>query len=102
MPLPGLVVQAVGKWCRVVVSVHVGGCQNCGPFFGTLHIGCRIIIRTQKSTIILTTTHVIYGLGLGLWNLTSSMPSGTLLPFLLRAGLKTTSCNGSPSDALNT
>ena len=36
----------------------MGGCQNYGPFLGTLNIRCRIIIGTQKGTIILTTTHV--------------------------------------------
>ena len=34
------------------------GCQNCGPFLGTLNIRCRIIIGIQKGTIILTTTHL--------------------------------------------
>ena len=32
--------------------------QNDAPFLGTLNIRCRIIIRTQKGTLILTTTHV--------------------------------------------
>ena len=33
--------------------------KNYAPFLGTLNIWCRIIlIRTQKGTIILTTTHV--------------------------------------------
>ena len=32
--------------------------QNDGPFLGTLNIRCRIIIGTQKGTIILTTTHM--------------------------------------------
>ena len=36
----------------------MGGCQNYGPFFGTLNIRGRIIIRTQKGTIILTTNHI--------------------------------------------
>ena len=36
----------------------LGGCQNYGPFLGTLNIRCRIIIGTQKGTIILTTTHL--------------------------------------------
>ena len=36
----------------------MGGCQNYGPFLGTLNIRGRIIIRTQKGTIILTTTHM--------------------------------------------
>ena len=34
------------------------GCQNYGPFLGTLNIRGRIIIETQKGTIILTTTHM--------------------------------------------
>ena len=35
-----------------------GGCQNQGPFLGTLNNRCRIITGTQiqKRTIILTTT----------------------------------------------
>ena len=36
----------------------MGGSQNYGPLLGTLNIKCRIIIGTQKGTIILTTTHV--------------------------------------------
>ena len=36
----------------------MGGCQNYGPFLGTLNIRCRIIIGTQKGAIILTTTHI--------------------------------------------
>ena len=36
----------------------MGSCQNSGPFLGTLNIGCGITIRTQKGTIILTTTHI--------------------------------------------
>ena len=37
---------------------HMGGCQNHGPFLGTLHIRCRIIIGIQRGTVILTTTHI--------------------------------------------
>ena len=40
------------------MNPHMGGCQNYGPFLGTLNIRCRIIIRTQKGTLILTTTHI--------------------------------------------
>ena len=36
----------------------MAGCQNYGLFLGTLNIRCRIIIGTQKGTIILTTTHM--------------------------------------------
>ena len=38
---------------------HMGGCQNYGDFLGTLNIRGRIIIGTQKGTIILTTTHIV-------------------------------------------
>ena len=37
---------------------YMGGCQNYGPFLGTLNIRCRTIMGTQKGTIILTTTHI--------------------------------------------
>ena len=40
--------------------VYMGGCQNWGPFLGTLNHRCRIIIGTQKRTIILTTTQYKY------------------------------------------
>ena len=41
---------------------YMGSCQNHGPFLGTLNSRCRIILRTQKGTIILTTTHMLpYG-----------------------------------------
>ena len=36
----------------------MGGCQNYGPYLGTLNIRCRIIIGTQRGTIILTSTHM--------------------------------------------
>ena len=43
----------------------MGGCQNYGPFLGTLNNRCRIIIRTQKGTLILTTTHIVtYGMSI--------------------------------------
>ena len=35
----------------------MGGCQNYRPFLGTQNIRCRIILGTQKGTIILTATH---------------------------------------------
>ena len=41
----------------------MGGCQNYGPFLGTLKIGCRIIIGIEKGTIILTTTSMPNSLG---------------------------------------
>ena len=36
----------------------MGGCQNYGPFLGTLNIRGRTILGTQNGTIILTTTHI--------------------------------------------
>ena len=36
----------------------MGGCQDYGPFLGTLNIRCRIMMGTQKGTIILTTTRI--------------------------------------------
>ena len=36
----------------------MGGCQNYGPFLGTLNIRCRIIVGIQEGTRILTTTHM--------------------------------------------
>ena len=39
--------------------LYMGSCQNYGPFLGTLNIRCRIIIRTQKGSLILTTTHML-------------------------------------------
>ena len=39
----------------------MGGCENDGPFLGTLNIRCRIIIGIQKGTIILTTIHIVSG-----------------------------------------
>ena len=37
-------------------AFYMGGCQNHGPFSGTLNTRCRIIKGIQKGTIILTTT----------------------------------------------
>ena len=42
-----------------VLSIYMGSFKNYGPFLATLNIRCRIIIRTQKGTIILTTTHIV-------------------------------------------
>ena len=45
-----------------VGGFYMGSCQNYGPFLGTLNNRCRIIIGTQKGTLILTTTHMFSGL----------------------------------------
>ena len=44
--------------CVLTHATHVSGCQNHGPLLGPLATRCRIMVRTQKGTIILTTTHV--------------------------------------------
>ena len=43
---------------HVIAVPDMGGCQNYGPFLGTLNIRCRIIIGSQKGTIILITTYI--------------------------------------------
>ena len=59
--------RARGLMLRVVglrgSRVHVGSCQNYGPFLGTLNSRCRIILGTQTGTLILTATHVFRGSG---------------------------------------
>ena len=42
----------------IIYLIYIGGCQNYGPFLGTLNIRCRIIIGIQKGNIILTTTNM--------------------------------------------
>ena len=37
----------------------MAGCQNYGPFLGTLNIRGRIIIRTQEGAVNVTTTHIL-------------------------------------------
>ena len=44
----------------ILYHSYMGGCQNYGPFSGTLNIRCRIRIGIQKGTLILTTTHITY------------------------------------------
>ena len=54
----------------------MGSCQNFGPFLGTLNNRCRIIIGTQKGTIILTTTDMPLehdSCKIGLWILMSGL-----------------------------
>ena len=34
----------------IYLCIHLGGCQNYGPFLGTLNIRCCIIIGNQKGT----------------------------------------------------
>ena len=44
--------------CYHFIIIHLGGCQNDGPCWGPLNTRCRILLRTQRGTITLTTTHV--------------------------------------------
>ena len=44
------------KQAHIYIYIYMGGCQNYGPFWGTLNIRCRSIIGTQKGTTILTST----------------------------------------------
>ena len=54
--------RGLASGCRSwSLGYYMGGCQNDGPFLGTPKIRCRMIIGTQKGTIILTTTHIITG-----------------------------------------
>ena len=49
-----------GRLQSPYVLKNMGGCQNYGPFLGTLNNRCRILIGTQKGTIILTTTQKLH------------------------------------------
>ena len=46
------------KKMETTIVGYKGGCQNYGPFLGTLNIRCRVIIGIPKGTIMLTTTHL--------------------------------------------
>ena len=57
------------------IYMYMGGCQNYyGPFLGPLNTRCRITFRTQKGTIVLTTTQIYIYIYLSL--------SLSLCPFL--------------------
>ena len=45
------------KKMETAIMGYMAGCQNYGPFLGTLNVRCRVIIAIQKR-IILTTTHI--------------------------------------------
>ena len=38
-------------------AFYMGACGNSGPFLGPQNTRSRIILRTRKGTIVLTTTH---------------------------------------------
>ena len=50
--------QLSGLYCNSIIIVY-GWLSKLGvPFLGTLNIRCRIMLRTQKGTVILITTHI--------------------------------------------
>ena len=53
------------KTTALLKGDYMEGCQNYGPFLGTLNIRGRIIIGTQQGTIILTTNHMGFHVSLG-------------------------------------
>ena len=60
LKLPGLSMQPRTHTVHAYISGSKWAisCQNEGPFLGTLNHRCRIVIGTQKGTIIFTTTQV--------------------------------------------
>ena len=80
-------IQVASKQSQALEELHscsfqVGGYQNYGPFLGTLNIRCRIIIGTQKGTIILTTTQVhVPGNFVGSSRFEEKMPRPARNPF---------------------
>ena len=42
------VVSQMAERCKYVALLNMGGCQNCGPFLGTLNIRCRSMIGIHK------------------------------------------------------
>ena len=47
----------------------MSGCQSYRPLLGPLDTRCPIILRTQKGTLILTTTHIVKNMVLDHGNL---------------------------------
>ena len=48
MALPPIISTSKGVCAFIYIYTYMGGCQNSGPFLGTLNIRCRIIIGIQK------------------------------------------------------
>ena len=42
----------------IQIQIRNMGGQNCGPLLGPLNTRCRVLPRTQKGTIIVTTIHI--------------------------------------------
>ena len=66
------------KNMETTIKGYMGGCENYGPFLGTLNIRCRIIIGIQIGAIKLTATHIsryrkCTGLGLRVYRLYVTM-----------------------------
>ena len=52
--------RAVVQFSQLLrLAGSLAGCQNHGPFLGTLHIRCRTILGSQKEIVTLTTTHIV-------------------------------------------
>ena len=47
-------------------QAYMGGCQNYGPLLGPLNTRCRIVVGTQKGTIVLTTSQMCIFEGLAM------------------------------------
>ena len=63
----GVIWGIMEKKMETTIMGYMAGCQNYGPFLGTLNTRCRIIIGTQKGTISLTTTHMgVREMGVGI------------------------------------
>ena len=59
----------------------MGSNQNYGPFLGPLDTKCRIIFRSQKGSIILTTTHIDTDVDMDVDSDSfERMPAGTATP----------------------
>ena len=49
----------------IYIYIYTGGCQNYGPFLDSYYNTAPDIQGTQKRTVILTTTHMLYDSGFG-------------------------------------
>ena len=70
----------------------MGGCQNYGPLLGPVNTRCRIILRTQKGSIKLTTAHMrfdqsptqtCFGMQVGIHVLVLKPHEAALLPGIM-------------------
>ena len=52
--------QQQAPLAEVPRAEYMDGCQNYGPLLRPLNSRCRTIARTQKGTVILTTSQMLY------------------------------------------